>query len=204
MKRFAIATIFLTVAMLCAATPIMAQQSQTSDDTVVVKKSDLTPEQLAKVQQQNADASIDERIQRYGKWVGLGKEVGIAVNSSLGAITDQADHFSKTGVGKLTIALVVWKVLGDQAVHIMAGTVELLVFLPLWIWSYRKFCISHRVLVEKGPGFFGQKKWQVVAPFSDRGYDEEELHDTTEMVLWVHWGLLAVLTIVWLITVFSY
>ena len=205
MKRFVFAALFLAVVMFCAAAPITAQQNQNGDDgTVVMKKSDLTQDQLAKVQQQKTDADIDQRIQRYGKWVGLGKEVGVAVDSSLGAITDQADHFSKTGVGKLTIALVIWKVLGDQAVHIVAAGVELMLIIPLWIWSYRKFCFSHRILVEKGPGFFGQKKWQVIAPLSDRGYNEKELQATSEFMVWMHWGALLFFGIVWLFTVFTY
>ncbi len=167
MRKFAFTVAFLAVAMFCTALPITAQQS---NDTVVVEEDDLTPDQLAKIQQKQVEDSIDQRIAHYGKWVGLGKEVGVAVDSSLSAITNQADHFSQTGVGKITIALVIWKVLGDQAVHILAGGVEFLIFLPIWVWSYRKFCMSHRVLIEKGPGFFGQKKWEVVAPFSDRGY----------------------------------
>jgi len=165
---------------------------------VVMKKSDLTPDQLSKIQQQKADADIDQRISRYGKWVGLGKEIGTAVDSSLNAITNQAEHFAKTGVGQVTVGLVIWKVLGDQVVHILGGVVELLVFLPLWIWSYRKFCLPHRILTEKAQGFFGAKKWTTVSALDTMD------DDMKTAVPIVHWVAGLILMIVILFTVFSY
>src|SRR5205807_1312407 len=87
-----------------------AQSQSGNEDTVTIPKSQLTPEQLQKVQQEQ----LDEKIKTYGKWVGIGKEVGVAVNSSLESITNQADHFAKTGVGKFTMVLVTWKVIGTM------------------------------------------------------------------------------------------
>jgi hypothetical protein len=196
MKRILFAVAIPVAAMLGATMTLAAQAP--SDETVVVKKSDLTPDQLSKIQQQKAVEDIDQQISRYGKWVGLGKQVGIAVDSSLSAITDQAEHFAKTGVGKVTVALVIWKVLGDQIVHIVGGIVELLVFLPLWIWSYRKFCLPHRVLAEKAQGFFGAKKWATVSALDSMN---DEMKAAVPIVHWVAGG---VLMIVVLLTVFSY
>lgn len=88
--------------------------------------------------QQSAEfQSQKEKIELYGKWVGLGNEVGNAVNSSLSAITTQTANFAGTTVGKVTMALVIWKVVGDDLSGYVLGLLWLIVFLPLWVWSYR-------------------------------------------------------------------
>jgi|SRR6267378_3707652 len=120
----------IVAALLLAPVVVGAQEK-----TYSVPESQLTQEQKARY----AKGPSPEEV---SKWAGVGREVGAAVNSSLQAITVQTNEFAKTGVGKVTIALVVWKVLGDQLVHILGGVVELLVFLPLWVWSYRRTCIT--------------------------------------------------------------
>jgi hypothetical protein len=132
------------VAALFALFALMPLASIAQDDTkVLVPKSMLTQDQIDNATKGDLKSNVHE-------WAGLGKEVGEAVNQSLSAVTDQANTFAKTGVGKLTVLLVVWKVIGDQAVHLLVGLLELLVFLPLWIWSYRSTCVSRRFKIEKG------------------------------------------------------
>lgn len=181
-KVFVFATISL---MLCGAA--IAQQSS-NDEIVSIPKSKLTADQLQQIQQEN----LQKRIDTYGKWVGIGKEVGVAVNSSLEAITNQADHFSQTGVGKFTMVIVAWKVIGDQLIHVVGGLLEILIILPIWIWSYRKFCTSHRVLVKKEAGFWGAKEYHTTELESDGD------------VFWGHWIAAFFLLLVVLLTVFSY
>lgn len=197
MKKIILALPLFLVLLFCSDVSALAQDNK-NQDTVTMKKSDLTPDQLAKIQKDQTVGDINKRIETYGKWVGMGKEIGEAVDSSLGAITNQADHFAHTGVGKLTVALVIWKVVGDQAVHIVAGIIEVLIFLPLWIWSYRKFCFAHRVLVKKEAGFFGAKQWEVVSNL-DRDHSI-----TKEEALTAHLVSIGIIGIVLLFTVFSY
>src|ERR1700683_3390454 len=97
------------------------------EEMVSVPRSQLT-------EQQKANLGTD----KARSWVGMGKEIGEAVNSSMSAITTQSNNFAQTPVGKLTVFIVIWKVVGDQAVHIGGGIIELLVFTPLWVWSYRR------------------------------------------------------------------
>lgn len=156
---------------------------------VSIPESKLTEQQRAELQKENATAMLGTA---HG-WVGIGKEVGEAVNSSLSAVTVQADNFSKTGVGKLTVALVVWKVIGDQAVHLLGGMIELLVFVPIFLWSYRKSCMSRRVLVAS-EGLFKKKTWQYIEYEKNREFTARNGHCL----------ILAVFTIVWVLTVFTY
>jgi muconolactone delta-isomerase len=77
--------------------------AQVRDSMVAVPASLLTADQKAQMEV----AATQAKIQTYGKWVGLGKEVGEAVNSSLAAVTDQTARFADTKVGKVTMALVI-------------------------------------------------------------------------------------------------
>lgn len=174
----------LAVVLLSTGFVFAAQQEMVS-----IPKDQLTEQQKAALTVKQTTATIE---QAHG-WVGLGKEVGEAVNSSLGAITTQADNFSKTGVGKLTVALVVWKVLGDQAFHFVGGLIELLVFLPIFLWSYRRMCMTRRVRTST-KGLFREATWQVVE------YDRRA--DFTPRI--AHGLVAGVFSIVWLVTVFSY
>jgi len=122
----------LCLAMVLLATPAFADDPQ---EKVTVPKSMLTQEQLSQLNQKNLRENVSG-------WAGVGKEIGEAVNSSLQAVTTQSNNFAQTGVGKLTVILVVWKVIGDEFLHVAVGLLELVIFLPVWIWSYRRTCIT--------------------------------------------------------------
>lgn len=135
---------FLVVGLLLFSSLAFAQNSDQEMVTVTVPKSSLTPQQQQTVQQQEVH-----------NWVGIGKEVGDAVNSSLQAITTQSNNFAQTGIGKLTVAVVIWKVIGDQVVHVVGAILWMAVFLPIWLWSYRRMCMTRRIKT-------GKDTWQVV------------------------------------------
>ncbi len=140
MRRF-----FILSLMLCVMiTPQVVVAQQPSQQTVTISKEMLTKEQLQAVEQQQ----IDQKIATYGKWVGLGKEVGEAVNGSLSALTTQADTFAKTGVGKFTMFMVAYKVLGNDLLGVLIGIPLMILFTFLFIWSYRRSCLVYSVLVK--------------------------------------------------------
>lgn len=167
-----------TLAMAMLACTISAQ---VQEKTYSIPESMLTQDQKAKLTNRDVPRDVHE-------WVGIGKEVGEAVNTSLNAITDNANKFAQTGVGRLTVLLVIWKVVGDEIVHLTAGVLELLIFLPLWIWSYRRTCISRRVKIAKD-------QWQVIEYKVGSG-------DFTPRIM--HTLAIFALVFVFLATVFSY
>jgi hypothetical protein len=146
MKKF-FATV-MVVLFVVSAGSVFAQQSQQQEEMVVVPKSALTAEQKVMIETQN----LERKIQTYGKWVGMGEEVGKAVNGALKALTTQAEDFSKTPLGHFTMFLVAWKVMGKDAVQAVVGLLLLFVGIPVWIWFFRKNCIPHRILIEKSKG----------------------------------------------------
>lgn len=122
----------LLAALFLAVTPLAAQTPDTG--TVTIPRSALTPRQLATVEAQ----SVKQKAEAYGAWVGVGKEVGEAVNSSLAAISDNAAKFADTKVGKVAMFIVVWKVVGNDALGILYGVIVVLIGVPVLVWSYRR------------------------------------------------------------------
>lgn len=141
---------FLTLILCLSVCAVRAQD----ESKIVVDKSLLTPEQLSKATHGDLNADVHS-------WVGLGREIGDAVNSSLSAVATQSNNFAQTPVGKLTAVLVVWKLIGQDVVHVSFALIEMLVFIPVWIWSYRRTCVDRRFETEKG-------KWTVV-PYKPLG-----------------------------------
>jgi hypothetical protein len=139
MKRLMTLAAFL---MLLVA-PAWAQQSQGQDETVTVPKSMLSKDQIDALAQKN----LQDKVDRYGKWVGVGHEIGTAVNESLSAINAQANSFAQTPVGKWTIFVVVYKIVGRDLMGFVIGLGTLAVGLPLWIWSYRRY-LPHNIPLE--------------------------------------------------------
>jgi hypothetical protein len=161
--------------------------AQNNEETVTVKKSQLTQEQLSNIELQ----ATKDKVEQYGKWVGIGHELGTAVNESLSAVTANANNFAQTGVGKWTIFLVVWKVAGHDLLGFVIGFGTLVVGFIVWCYVFYKNCIPHRILIEnsKTTG----KKWELVNQNSDREIAE---------VRWAHIGVLLIFGVICMITAF--
>lgn len=120
------------VALMLAASTLQAQKDT---GTITVPRSSLTKEQLAK-------------LEASSNWAGLGAEIGAAVNSSLKAVTEQTAKFADTKVGKITMFVVVWKVIGKEILGIFFALSILFIGFPILIWSYRKY-IPHTIIIKK-------------------------------------------------------
>lgn len=176
-----------------AHSALAQQQTQSSqDETVVIKKSDLTTEQFAKVQSQQ----IKETLGAYAEYAEMGRGVGLAVGESLKAVKDVAIDFSKSDVGKFTMFLIAWKVMakdildmGDTVFGYLVGIPFLTISLLLCAMSYYRQCMPRRVLVEKGPGLWvwRSKKFEIFDPTKREGKvgqdDQVFIHGIAAVVL---------------------
>lgn len=71
-----------------------------------------------------------ELLESISKFEGIGRETGIAVREALMAVTDVADKFAGTDVGRITIILVVWRVIGEDVLGLLFG----IVVMPIGIY----------------------------------------------------------------------
>jgi len=128
----------------------------------------LTTEQLIKYQSDLKIAELEKKITTYGNWVGVGGEVGLAVREGLTAVVDVSDKFSKTDVGKFTMFMIAWKIMGDNMFAYAFGILYFIITTITFIRIFRRLIRPRRVMIEN-PGFFKfPKKYQIInAPFHD-------------------------------------
>lgn len=71
-------------------------------------------------------------VSRASEYVGLGKEIGVAVHEGLSAVADDVNHFAGTPVGKFTLFMIAFKIIGDRVIHIVLGIP--LYFIVMFMW----------------------------------------------------------------------
>jgi hypothetical protein len=169
----------------------LAGFAQQQEETVTIKKSELTAEQRAKVEADN----LRTKANQYGEWVGIGKEIGVAVNDGLTAVTAQANNFAQTPVGKVTVAVIVFKVIGKQLIGLIVAFTMTIIFIPLWVWSYKRYMPGRKYL-----------KKEIVGPDNkviERQYGVTELcYDTSDWLIG-HWVIFGAFVVVNLFVIFA-
>lgn len=128
--------------LLCLLSPVFAQQAQPQYITVNVQ--DLSPEQIAAIK-------AKQSLRDYGQYVGMGKEIGEAMNAALTSLTDSVNKVADSKAGHFTMAMIAFKVVGWPAAHILIGlSLYLMVFL-LSLLFYVTNVRKHTFLVSVGP-----------------------------------------------------
>ena len=153
--------LLMTLALVLS---IQAQTPKPGDATTY-----LTPEQQAKYSADLKIAELEKKLDTYGKWVGVGGEVGAAVREGLDAVVDVADKFGKTDVGKFTMYMVAWKVIGKDLVRIVLGIIFIIGFTWFLIYSFKTTCLDRRVVL-RNPGFMKYpKEYKIIQPYFGDG-----------------------------------
>jgi hypothetical protein len=168
MKKVLILTI-MAIFMICQATNA---QTTYPSEKITVNAADLTPDQLAKIKLEQVNAELEKKIETYGKWVGVGGEIGTAVKEGLTAVVDVADKFGSTDVGKFTLVMVAWKVMGKDMVRIFLGLIFIIVFTVFIFRVYRKTFTTYKVSNNSnGIKFWLPKTYTLVTPVRWDGYE---------------------------------
>ena len=138
--------LLLTVVLALLVVPITAaaQTPAPAGGKIIVERSDLPPDLLKQLE---IKQQLDRRVETAGKWAGLGREIGLAVNEGLQALTKTADDFSKTGVGRFTMFLIAWKVVWTDFLQLFFGTLFFLTGLVFFVWSWYINARTRRILV---------------------------------------------------------
>ena len=116
--------------------------AQTDTGLITVRRSSLPASVIQQVEMQ-------QKIETMGKWVGLGKEIGTAVKEGLSALTEETDKFSKTGVGKFTMFMIAFKIMGYAVIQLCVGIILFLIITPVIIVSFFKNCMPEKYVSRK-------------------------------------------------------
>lgn len=156
-------TICLILSLVFFTMFVSAQQ--TAPEKIIVNTTDLTPDQLAKIKAQQELETLQKKMDTYGKWVGVGGEVGTAIKEGLNAVVDVSDKFGKTDVGKFTLAMVAWKIMGKDVLRIFFGIVFAVIFTVFMFKYYKTNFTVHKIKVkDNGWKFWLPNEYQLVTP----------------------------------------
>jgi hypothetical protein len=138
---------------------------------------------------------ITNKIETYGKWAGMGKEIGVAAKEGLTAVKDFAVDVSESNVGKTVMFLIIWKVAGKDFVRIILATLFALISIWLISRSYFRMFATKRVIEKTGWWIFGTKKYQYIETDRDKnGYRIDKLHGVTDSwAAGLHWLFLCIM-----------
>lgn len=111
-------------------------QNSPQTEKISVDPADLDPATLAKIKAKQTEEELKAKIDNYGKWVGVGHEVGVAVDEGLTAVTKHATAIADTRLGKVTMFIIAYKVIGRDIVGFIVGSILWIVGSIIIIISY--------------------------------------------------------------------
>lgn len=147
--------------------------SQTAtDNRIIVDKSLLTPDQIATLNAKEATQQVIDQVSTYSKVAGIGKEIGIAVKDGLTAVVEVADKFGGTNVGKFTMTMIAWKIIGKDVLRIAIGLVFLIIYVVFLTRYYKNNFTVHKIAItDNGWKFWLPKEYKVIEPNTYEGYE---------------------------------
>lgn len=202
MKKILI--LFTLIALVASCCTVSAQTPTTNPSDPV---SYMTPTQklqyeadlkLAEVEAiKNMEIEkLEKKVEQFGDWVGVGGEVGSAIEEGLSAVVDVADKFGKTDVGKFTLVLVAWKVMGKDVIKILLG----IIFFGILVWVLNKFyrtaIIDRRVLIKKTPQGFWKRNIKEYDIIDTEMEGEEQAWSIVALIaafllgIWITYGIM--------------
>ncbi len=128
------------VLALLSATLLDAQQKADpdADKIVSVAKKYVSAEGLA--HQDTGGGAVD-------KWIGVGREIGIATREGLSAVVDTSEKFGATRVGNFVMFMVAWKIMAREILGVFLGIPLGIAGICLWVWAMKRLFFGYRVLV---------------------------------------------------------
>lgn len=158
MKSFV--TLILLIGIFIAGCCPTNCNAQAAQKIVTVDLSTLSPDVQAAIQAQKESDAFTQKIETYGKWAGMGKEVGVAVRDGLTAVKDVTLEISETKLGRTVVWLVVWKVAGKDFVQIGVGFIVFLVASVFIVRSYFRLFRTKRLASKSGFFLWPKKTYE--------------------------------------------
>lgn len=187
---------------LCNVNVAVAQTSASGINSLDVQG--LTPEQKTQLLAQAVEfkkqagdpANASENVRKeVEQWTNLGGNMGRAAVAAAKELGIAANEFVETPLGKVTMAVVIYKVMGQELLHIFFGGFIFLTTIATSFYLYRKKAY-HTATYEERPVLFGLFHKQVLKSYT---VSESTRDMYTSFALWI----MAAGTAISLVTVFT-
>lgn len=131
--------IFVVLALVLIGSTAFAQ----TQGKIYIDVEELTPQQVK-------DAMTkQDAVAKAERWVEVGKGLGAAFREGLSAVTDETGRFSETKVGKFTMLMIAYKIVGEDIIQFIIGMPLLVVVTVIFIWVLRSHCIVHKIAIKR-------------------------------------------------------
>ncbi len=80
-----------------------------------------------------------------GKMIEVGKNLGLALAAVAKEVGVSADEFLKSTTGKISVVVIIWKLMGKDIIAIVGGSVAWIVLSSIIIWSFKFFHMKKKV-----------------------------------------------------------
>ena len=163
------------------------------DDRMIVNEKDLPPDLVRELKEKKKQKEVKEEISDYSEYIGMGKEIGMAISEGLKAVVTEAEHFGNTNVGLFTMIMIAWSIIGIDIVQILLGIPIYFVGIFLLIRYYR-LNYSRFKMVKSSKGFFlwATKEYELVEPNNYSNTDDASLTVVIIMFIWTILGMLII------------
>ncbi len=115
---------------------------------------------------QKTTIAVKQNVGIISQYTGLGKEVGVAVNEGLSAITTQANNFANTKVGTWTMWIITYKIIGKDILRIVIGIPLFFIVLFVLLYQFKLGYITKRIRKTGSiiDGWLGKGEYEIVTP----------------------------------------
>lgn len=159
-QRAIVAALTVAAFNLSISSAVMAQSTVYTDGLTESQRAQVELE-VAKMKEAPKDTvNVSEGVRKEAEeWGQLGSNMGKAIVSAAKEIGVAANEFAQTPLGKITVAVIVFKLIGVQLLHICIGTLILLFgwVSTFYLLAFTKFC-GNDVEYEYKPVLWGA--WQ--------------------------------------------
>jgi hypothetical protein len=123
--------LFMTMTMAMAVTP--HDMSKLSE----VQKAELAL-QVAKQVEEAGSVTSPKQVK---EWVSYGSEIGKAMAGAARELGVVANEFIQTPAGQITMAMIVWKIMGHDIVHVGLALIMFFTLVPGWFYMFNRMCV---------------------------------------------------------------
>ncbi len=137
-KKLSVVVSMVFVLALFFVTPSNAIQI-TIDTDNLDKTTASTVLEAQKQAKKIAEKAKTPSVDQMEAWANIGEKIGKAISATCRELGVEVNKFVKTPVGKIAMALIVWKVVGQEAWAIIGGTLSWFVISLMIMWSFSHF-----------------------------------------------------------------
>jgi len=113
--------------------------------------------QIAKMKEEKASPQPSTPA-KVNEWVQVGQNVGYALIGAADKVGIAVEKFSETKVGKVTMAIVIWKMMGSAIIHVVVGISLWIITTTILFYFYRRNVSISSVTYTPVPDRFWRKK----------------------------------------------